>query len=578
MRNLFKSLSIEIQTRVLSSPKRIIKFFGVLIVPFLYAFVLIMAFWNPMANLGRVPASFLDNEGTYFTYKNLAAKKYGVLVDKNGKVFKTKDEIVKAKDSDNLYLNTTNENITYMYDDKLTSETSLFDTLIKNGVFKPNDANYKNKEETKWSTKNLSNITFNNFSYLQGEKAKKEYKNKSDFVQVYVPENFSAHLLKELYGILSHSIQLKDFTTEKLKLYTTFERNYVVGYFFENILKNKDALMAGILIQTLREFSGLFPQWSEIVDKLKLDSFIDTQSGGSKEGYYGIGLGQLFITLGLFVGAFVQTFIYDRAKRFIKANAIQWYFSKTLLMYLTGVLQATLLLATLSLSPFNIIGSSALLSTWLWMLFIELIIVICVQALWFSFRDETVGRFMVIVYMVMNISSGWGTFPAILQFGIFHFLSHFAIFSYSISGFGAIFFSISENGFNIIDTLYLLKQAGFLSLFLLFFITIGIYGAIKRNREICFGTYKGKQITNALDILGMEEYKNNFFTKLGFLKLYKWHNIKQLEYNEELKKHINESYPWEKQFKWFKKKGYTDVKKPNESDNDIMSRNDSTEV
>jgi len=42
---------------------------------------------------------------------------------------------------------------------------------------------------------------------------------------------------------------------------------------------------------------------------------------GSKYGLYGIGLGQFFLLIGLYVGSLLQSFIFDRAKRTKKATA-----------------------------------------------------------------------------------------------------------------------------------------------------------------------------------------------------------------------------------------------------------------
>jgi hypothetical protein len=51
---------------------------------------------------------------------------------------------------------------------------------------------------------------------------------------------------------------------------------------------------------------------------------------GVENGIYGIGLGEFFLLIGLYVGTLMHTFVYDRAKRGgAKVKHSQWYLAKT---------------------------------------------------------------------------------------------------------------------------------------------------------------------------------------------------------------------------------------------------------
>ena len=63
---------------------------------------------------------------------------------------------------------------------------------------------------------------------------------------------------------------------------------------------------------------------------------------GAKHGLYGIGLGQFFLLIGLYVGSLLQSFIFDRAKRTKKATATSWYLGKWMLFATVAIVQSTL--------------------------------------------------------------------------------------------------------------------------------------------------------------------------------------------------------------------------------------------
>ncbi|WP_338969225.1 hypothetical protein [Spiroplasma endosymbiont of Labia minor] len=68
---------------------------------------------------------------------------------------------------------------------------------------------------------------------------------------------------------------------------------------------------------------------SEIVSKItdapkNISGIFNIEIQGIENGLYGIGLGEFFLLIGMFIGTLMQTLIYDRAKRFKKANAIQY--------------------------------------------------------------------------------------------------------------------------------------------------------------------------------------------------------------------------------------------------------------
>lgn len=301
-----------------------------------------------------------------------------------------------------------------------------------------------------------------------------------------------------------------------------------------------------------------------------LGDFFKTTIVGSQFNPYGIGLGQFFLCIGLWVGILMQTFVYDCAKRVKKAKPWAWYLSKTTLMMTTAWIQTTILMLSVYLLGWSVIGPAFGLM-YLWMMFTATIFVLIEQALWFSMRDETVGKFFVILLLIINLSSGWGTFPTFMQAGIFNILSYIAPYTYSIHGQGFIIYSIAVNGANAGDTLYLMQQFGILIIFGVVFTILGLLTSVLRTREMYYGTHSSKRLGKVLIKEKLSKYVNPKNNKANWKKLPK-------EEMPQLRKKVLKMYLEEKQFAWFKKwKAKNNPDKPlkaSDSDDEIMKRND----
>jgi hypothetical protein len=78
------------------------------------------------------------------------------------------------------------------------------------------------------------------------------------------------------------------------------------------------------------------------------DNYIDNYKVGADNAYYGMGLGQYFVCIGLFMGVLTQTMVYDKKKRVRKIGCKKWYISKTMLMACTTVVQASIFAAAIA--------------------------------------------------------------------------------------------------------------------------------------------------------------------------------------------------------------------------------------
>lgn len=236
---------------------------------------------------------------------------------------------------------------------------------------------------------------------------------------------------------------------------------------------------------------------------------INTTIQGVNNNEYGIGLGQFFICIAIWIGCLMQTFIYDREKRCKKANHAQHYFSKWLLMWSTALIQTTLLFLSLLTLNFQKIGASFGL-LYIWMLFTVTIFITVQQAIWFAFKDGDIGKFIIIIiYMIINLSSGWGTLPAFMQAKFFNVLAYIALFTYVLHAMGDIVYGIA-NPIGIDISVYqsdILINLAILLIWPLIFITLGFFTIFLHAKKDRFGTISNKKI---YQVLSANDNLNNF--------------------------------------------------------------------
>lgn len=662
MKNWWLGVQAEFSSRIGSSKKRIVKFVGISLVPILYAVVCVLAFWNPIPGIGKAPTAILDTEqkvyvGTSQKFdifgKDLLNEEtseladayeaniksllpsVGVLADANG-------DSLKAIDGIEFNMSDVKGSIQNTIDTTGVKHVYAVNTWE---LFSKNLLNHKggNKYEAKKAISE-EKIFFSNITHLKGQEATDNYKNPDYFVQMKFDDGLASSIVTKIGLMLQGKLFDEPKEQTHLKIWTTFENNFIFGYYLKTLnsfrsaipslilekvvdnikfddLENNGELTAklkaakALVDSKIVEGDPLAPIWKKVSDSIQMaidaigaeagaidakvtkivqdlikdvinvvglggqsNNVIDVEIQGLKHGdnaiaIYGIGLGEFFILIGMFVGTLMQTFVYDRAKRVKKLTSAQWYLSKTFLMWTTGMLQVTLLVLALTLAGWHIIGAVALVKLWLWLMVVETVFVITIQALWFSLKDETIGKFLVVVYMVLNLSSGWGTFPAFMQFGFFNAISHITEFKYGLRGMSSIIYSGGGNA------TFILQQLGIMIAFAAVFMTIGLTFSRNRNKEMYFGTYRGKQVYDCLLSLGKTELAEQFRTTRKNDKSFKY-NWKVLgkEPMTDLVLEVRKKYPFEGQFKRFKSKERDEILKPNYSDDDIISRNDDVTV
>ncbi len=233
---------------------------------------------------------------------------------------------------------------------------------------------------------------------------------------------------------------------------------------------------------------------------------------GHEYNQYGIGLGELFMLIGIWVGALTQTFVYDRKGRTKNTLFYQHYFSKLLLMLLTSWIQVTLMMLSLLILWFGEIGP-VYVWLWLWLLFLGSIFNIIICSIWLAVPNEMLACFIAVVYLIINLSAGWGTFPSFMQGKFFDILSYIIPFRYGLHNIGAIIYGLSSPTTVGISEyqIEIIKNMVILFIWVIIFATIGLVGTYYRFLKIKYGTFKIKVIYEVMNhIDSVKDYKKKY--------------------------------------------------------------------
>ncbi|WP_253301575.1 ABC transporter [Spiroplasma endosymbiont of Phyllotreta cruciferae] len=229
---------------------------------------------------------------------------------------------------------------------------------------------------------------------------------------------------------------------------------------------------------------------------------------------YGIGLGELFMLIGVWVGALTQTFVYDLKGRTKNTLSYQHYFSKLLLMLSTSWIQVTIMMLSLLILGFGQIGPTYAL-LWLWMLFLGSLFNVIICSIWLAIPDEMIGRFIAVIYLIINLSAGWGTFPSFMQNKFFDVLSYISPFRYGLHNIGTIIYGLSSPtsiGIGEYQT-EIVKNMGILFIWVIAFVIIGLVGTYYRFLKMKYGTIRVKTIYQAMNnIDNIKDYEKSIST------------------------------------------------------------------
>ena len=389
---MFKTFWEELK-HIRRSKWHITSFFVMLFIPFIYGFLYMNAYWAPFKNLDKLPIILVN------------ADKSGVHKDKSN--------------------------------------------LLESKIFGKNDGKKKIElgseiYDIKLQKKNIS------------EKEAEEAVNKGKYsAAIVIPKGYGnaiwnveskiSKILKN--GKVTKYADLGDIGSElnkinnstKIQFYNSYKHNYLAGE-----MTNFGVGLAELAFATTVSELTKDPVIQSLLSGFKgntnnsnapnLKDFIHYNKVGGNVNSYGFGLSPYFISIALWAGALVMTFVIKNERRVKTINAIKHYFGKTLVWLLAGFFQTSILMTAVTLQGVHAQTWEDEVRLFMWAYFVSSIFILVVQAVSYSIRYGDIGEFAVVILLVMQLISSSGTFPVEMQNVVFKALHSFIPFTYSING------------------------------------------------------------------------------------------------------------------------------------------------
>ncbi|MCR8613175.1 MAG: YhgE/Pip family protein [Mycoplasma sp.] len=428
---MFKGFKTEFKKGIFGNRYRITRYLGVLILPLIYSFMYIFAFFDPFTKLHtldmRIYASSGDSFGQAFAQH----------------IMNDNADIQLGEIGVNVKFNTENPN--YIYSDVNNVDTnSGFGTV----VLKPN-----------FGSEVLASINDINST---------------------LPNSTPLRKFDELVKHLS------SYPSPVVDFNINFKKNYVIGLgldvstamqpvfvkFLDDLI-DTGATSTNSTISTF--FTSIENHKSSILPASDSDlNLVNTKSIMSEHAKYGFGLAPFFLSIGMWVGSMGITLainpkIYDK-----KIGPMGTFFGKLLAVWLTVITQLIILFSALYLIGFSELGSN------FWNLALYGVIIgLCFSTMVFSIRfmipNKTVGILTVLIILVFQMVSSGGLFPVETQNWLFKFLHPIVPFTYSVSIFRELTFQTSW--------LVVFANSMFIFIYAILFVIGGYYVYQKRKHS-----------------------------------------------------------------------------------------------
>ena len=393
---MWKALKDEVKNGITKTFFHLIRFGGLLLMPFVYGFSYIYAFYDPFEKMDQVKITVVTERNDALgnaLAEELSKDQHIELGDikmtmKMEHVYSDAVDIAKVKK---------NSYATLQFKNPITGVktiSSQIDKLIRDTIIKGNSPLtaldiFKIVGVAKGkSLKNIMEFTLNNKkNYLLafGVETGSGMFNSIEFInrvllKSIINPTYKAHLSSQLSGQ-----ELADFNSHWLN--------------FETGIK-----------KTLK-------------DDLNNAKYVEMDSVMGEHAKYGYGLAPFFLSVAMWIGGMTLTFavhrkIYDKTVR-----PGHRYFAKWLIMAFGIFVQASILMGSLYFIGFDKLGIDHWGLIYAGTIVSGLVFMSFIQAIRFSLHDRNLGIFLVIGLLVLQMASGGGLFPVETQSGFYRVLN-----------------------------------------------------------------------------------------------------------------------------------------------------------
>ncbi|NQZ29571.1 MAG: ABC transporter permease [Mycoplasmatales bacterium] len=462
IKEFFRIFRLEFKTNFGGHRLKMLKFLGVLVVPFLYGFIYIFAMWNPIANTKASDMAIIASDKMAkddAVYKSLMKK-----IDHLNKTSKSatfQKRIVSAKD---LYA----QNKAYKEELNKHNVSIVLQPIYEKDI----NGTIINKQ----NPINLTEYIGGMFAYALNDTNKIPGTNiVKTLIELLILNNPSgnspiAKLTTAALVIDSLNNASKYYTTP-FKLYFNHKKNFVLGFGANNKILGGETIMK-IMKSALSSKEPADKEMVKAIANATIDKYallknvskasvtndvqkavaivtgvisqhfepfdpriiINDFEGKGEIEQYGFGLAPLFICVGLWIGALSTTLMVTPKVHERGTSKIKNFFAKLMLIWIANTMQVTILLGALIGVGFSSLGMGIPL-----FLLTGYLVAISFSTMVFAIRSmiptKITGIILVTFFFVFQVTSSGGLFPMYTQKGFFKILHPIMPFTYSIDMF-----------------------------------------------------------------------------------------------------------------------------------------------
>lgn len=396
---MWKALKVEIKNSITKTPFHLIRFFGLFMIPLIYGFSYIFAFYDPFTKVNQVDAAIVTHKTDEHGNRDYLGDAMGRILSKEQEV--QMGEINMTMKMHHIYAE--DQNVNKVIDDNYATMT----------------------------IPSLNNI--------------------DDKLARFIDAQASGTLIKAMAAVNEIKAAVDTINTGGFKMHLNDKKNYLLAFGIKAspFQASTYSTLAGVLVQALNdpaykahivskltngtpaEKAAKWTSFMSAINNIGLENFIKHDSIVAMESYmggekakYGYGLAPFFISVAMWIGGMVMTFaihrkIYDKS---IMPGVR--YFAKWILIVSGTTMQATLLMLSLYFLGFKHLGDNHWMFMYGTAVLAGIVFGSIIQALRFSIHNRNLGILITIILLVLQMASAGGLFPIETQTGFYRAINN----------------------------------------------------------------------------------------------------------------------------------------------------------
>lgn len=450
---MWKTFKAELK-HIFSNKWRLAGFFIMLFIPLTYGFLYINAYWAPFKHVDNLRIAVVSQDSLKKDGKETIAGGIVKSLEKNGvtagatNIYKYKivsDQDIK-KDPEKA-VNSGKYSAIIIIPEGYSEELKLSASFLAAGLKIIPSNHLQNIKD--WKNKNKKTLDLGWHKHLKElvNNVEKEFEeNKFEYNKIKNPVLIDFMSINNLFEASAKDIQSKIIDGKKnsydrITFYNSYKHSYLAGE-MTNYISNSFSLIQKAIIPLFSEVASteigkeIIKKWLTEL-KYEKDHKIKNISGmlihktAPNINNYGFGIAPYFISIALWAGALVMTFVIKNERHIKNQSTTKHYFGKTLLWLFSGWFQSIVLISAIWLQGVDI-GWEHQWELYLYALFMSTIFTLTVQGASYTMRYGDIGELIVVIMLVIQLISSSGTFPVEMQNIIFRIINPIVPFSYTI--------------------------------------------------------------------------------------------------------------------------------------------------